>query len=130
MESTAGRCTTVFTLGLKLINQPKIQFDVNYTLSWDKSDDDNERDPFSFRYAQADRLDAEYNWSDRDQRHRLNAWLFWEIPWQIYPQQPGGLPVGPAGLGELRRQQPGNGVARLVSRSGSVRPAMASVRAS
>jgi outer membrane receptor for ferrienterochelin and colicin len=84
VESSARSVYNGFTLGLKLINQPKIQFDVNYTLSWDKSDDDNERDPFSFRYAQADSLQTEYNWSDRDQRHRLNAWLFWEIPWQIY----------------------------------------------
>ena len=84
VESSARSVYNGITLGLKLINSPKIQFDVNYTMSWDKSDDDNERDPFSFRYARADALDREYNWSDRDQRHRLNAWLFWEIPWQIY----------------------------------------------
>ncbi len=84
VESSARSVYNGVTLGLKLINNPKLQFDVNYTLSWDKSDDDNERDPFSFRYARADALDREYNWSDRDQRHRLNAWLFWEIPWQIY----------------------------------------------
>jgi outer membrane receptor for ferrienterochelin and colicin len=84
VESSARSVYNGITLGLKLISSPKLQFDVNYTLSWDKSDDDNERDPFSFRYARADALDREYNWSDRDQRHRLNAWLFWEIPWQIY----------------------------------------------
>ena len=84
VESSARSVYNGITLGLKLINSPKIQFDVNYTMSWDKADDDNERDPFSFRYARADALDREYNWSDRDQRHRLNAWLFWEIPWQIY----------------------------------------------
>ena len=39
------------------------------------SDDDNERDPFNFRYARADNLVPEYNYSDRDQRHRFNAWL-------------------------------------------------------
>ena len=39
------------------------------------SDDDNERDPFFFRYARADNLVPEYNYSDRDQRHRFNAWL-------------------------------------------------------
>jgi hypothetical protein len=84
LESEAKSRYNGITLGLKLINQPKIGFDVNYTLSWDKADDDNERDPFSFRYARADALDREYNWSDRDQRHRLNAWLFWEIPWKIF----------------------------------------------
>ena len=31
------------------------QFQVNYTLSWDKSDDDNERDPFTYRYAKVRR---------------------------------------------------------------------------
>ena len=50
------------------------QFQVNYTYSKDKSDDDNERDPFTFRYiAKVTNLDAEYGYSDRDQRHRLNA---------------------------------------------------------
>ena len=48
---------------------------MNYTLSRDLSDDDNERDPFTFRYARADTLEPEYNYSDRDQRHRFNAWL-------------------------------------------------------
>ena len=51
------------------------QFQVNYTLSRDLSDDDNERDPFTFRYARADTLEPEYNYSDRDQRHRFNAWF-------------------------------------------------------
>ena len=58
-------------------------FDVNYTLSWDKSDDDNERDPFTFRYARADRLDAEWGYSDRDQRHRLNAFLLNKLPGKV-----------------------------------------------
>ena len=40
----------------------------------DFSDDDNERDPFSFRYAVANNLAPEYNYSDRDQRHRFNLW--------------------------------------------------------
>ena len=62
----------------------RLQFQVNYTLSFDKSDDDNERDPFSFRYARADRLDREYNWSDRDQRHRLNAWVLAILPGNFY----------------------------------------------
>ena len=34
-------------------------FDVNYTISRDKSDDDNERDPFSFRYAKITDLGPE-----------------------------------------------------------------------
>ena len=56
----------------------------NYTLAADKSDDDNERDPFLFRYARADRLDREYNYSDRDQRHRLNLWALYHFPFDIF----------------------------------------------
>ena len=59
-------------------------FEVNYTLAYDKADDDNERDPFSFRYARADSLGSEYNWSDRDQRHRFNGWLLAKLPYAIY----------------------------------------------
>jgi hypothetical protein len=51
-----------------------LELGTNYTLGYDRSDDDNERDPFSFRYARADRLDAEFGYSDRDQRHRLTGW--------------------------------------------------------
>jgi len=63
---------------------PNFQFQVNYTLSFDKSDDDNERDPFTFRYARPDSLQHEYSWSDRDQRHRVNAWALVKIPGGIY----------------------------------------------
>ena len=31
----------------------------------------------------ADRLDAEWGYSDRDQRHRVNAWLLARAPWQL-----------------------------------------------
>ncbi len=61
-----------------------VQFQLNYTLSYDKADDDNERDPFTFRYARADSLEREYNWSDRDQRHRFNAWVLAVLPGDIY----------------------------------------------
>ena len=74
VESSARSTFNGVTLGLKRVLDPNFQFQVNYTLSWDKSDDDNERDPFTFRYAKADELGPEYNWSDRDQRHRFNAW--------------------------------------------------------
>ena len=32
----------------------------------------------------ANNLVPEYNWSDRDQRHRVNAWLLAQIPGSIY----------------------------------------------
>ena len=75
VESSAKSRYNGVTVGLKRVLNPNFQFDVNYTLSFDKADDDNERDPFTFRYAQADSLGKEFNWSDRDQRHRLNGWF-------------------------------------------------------
>ncbi len=59
------------------------QFQLNYTLSWDRSDDDNERDPFTLRYVRISNLDAEYGYSDRDQRHRLNGFFLWRAPGQV-----------------------------------------------
>ncbi len=84
LESSAKSQYHGFTAGLNGSLSPRFQFQANYTLSFDKSDDDNERDPFSFRYARADALDREYNWSDRDQRHRVNAWFLARAPWGIY----------------------------------------------
>lgn len=61
----------------------RFQFQANYLLSWDKSDDDNERDPFTFRYADPRDFRPEYNWSDRDQRHRFNFFMTIEAPYGI-----------------------------------------------
>lgn len=61
----------------------RYQFQANYLLSFDKSDDDNERDPFTFRYADPRDLTPEYNWSDRDQRHRFNAFATFILPYEI-----------------------------------------------
>jgi hypothetical protein len=80
VESSAKSLYRALTLSLNKRWSHNYQFQVNYTLSKDLSDDDNERDPFSFRYAKITDLDAEYGYSDRDQRHRLNAWLLWRSP--------------------------------------------------
>src|SRR5439155_22708828 len=79
VESSAKSTYNGVTIGLKRVLDPNFQFQVNYTLSFDKSDDDNERDPFTFRYAAANNLAPEYNWSDRDQRHRFNGWMLVHI---------------------------------------------------
>jgi len=79
VESSARSRYDGLTVGLNKQYSQGYQFQVNYTLSRDLSDDDNERDPFSFRYARADNLEPEYNYSDRDQRHRFNAWLLTNI---------------------------------------------------
>ena len=84
VQSSAKSRYNGITVGLKRVLDPRLQFQLNYTLSFDKSDDDNERDPFTFRYAKANNLGPEYNWSDRDQRHRFNGWALVKLPGQIY----------------------------------------------
>jgi hypothetical protein len=84
VESSAKSRYNGVTAELKKMAGSRLQFQFNYTLSFDKSDDDNERDPFSYRYAQADSLHREYNWSDRDQRHRFNAWVLAILPGDFY----------------------------------------------
>lgn len=83
VESSARSLYNGITFGVNKRWSDNYQFQVNYTLSWDKSDDDNERDPFSFRYAKVTNLDAEYGYSDRDQRHRLNGILIWKAPGDV-----------------------------------------------
>ncbi len=102
-QSSAKSRYNGITVGLKRVLDPHVQFQANYTLSFDKSDDDNERDPFDFRYARADSLQADYNWSDRDQRHRFNGWLLAKLPGDIdinnrvsvYSAQPASESCGP-----------------------------------
>jgi Carboxypeptidase regulatory-like domain/TonB-dependent Receptor Plug Domain len=83
VESTAKSRYTGATIGLNKRYSDNYQYQVYYTWSRDLSDDDNERDPFSFRYARIDALEKEYSYSDRDQRHRVNAWLLWQLPWEV-----------------------------------------------
>ncbi len=84
VESSAKSRYNGVTFALARTADPDFQFQANYTLAVDKADDDNERDPFSFRYVRPDRLDREYNYSDRDQRHRFNLWTLYKFPWDIY----------------------------------------------
>jgi hypothetical protein len=80
IESSAKSLYNGVTLGINKRPSNNFTYEINYTYSKDKSDDDNERDPFSFRYAKVTDLAAEYGYSDRDQRHRLNGWLLWNAP--------------------------------------------------
>ncbi|HVE72412.1 MAG TPA: carboxypeptidase regulatory-like domain-containing protein [Thermoanaerobaculia bacterium] len=80
VESSASSLYQGMTIGLTKRPSSNVSFQAFYTYSKDKSDDDNERDPFSFRYAKITNLDAEYGYSDRDQRHRVNTWLLWNAP--------------------------------------------------
>jgi hypothetical protein len=83
VESTAESKYNGITLGLARRQAANWAFDANYTLAWDKSNDDNERDPFTFRYARADKLDEEWGYSDRDQRHRFNAFVLTRLPFDV-----------------------------------------------
>src|SRR5437867_3657941 len=84
VQSTAKSRYNGVTVGLKHVFDPRLQFQLNYTISFDKSDDDNERDPFTVRDAKAHNLGPEYNWSDRDQRHRFNGWALVKLPGDFY----------------------------------------------
>ncbi len=79
VESTANSLYHGYTFGLSK-RGGAFQFNAFYTYSKDRSSDDNERDPFSLRYARITDLDKEWSWSDRDQRHRFNAWATWQAP--------------------------------------------------
>ncbi len=80
VESRARSNYWGITVGANKRWTGRFQYQVYYTYSKDKSDDDNERDPFSFRYAKITDLGPEYGYSDRDQRHRVNAFLLWQAP--------------------------------------------------
>src|SRR6185295_9646232 len=80
VESSAKSLYNGVTFGLTKKPSNNTQYQLYYTWSRDLSDDDNERDPFSFRYAKITDLEKEYSYSDRDQRHRVNAWLLWQAP--------------------------------------------------
>jgi hypothetical protein len=111
VQSTARSRYNGITAELKRTAGSRLQFQLNYTLSFDKADDDNERDPFTFRYARADSLEKEYNWSDRDQRHRVNAWVLAILPGDIYVNnrlsaysaQPASEVCGPSNTGTGQR---------------------------
>ena len=115
VQSSARSRFNGITAELRRALNPRLEFQLNYTLSWDKADDDNERDPFTFRYARADSLEKEYNWSDRDQRHRFNAWVLAVLPGDVflnnrlsaYSAQPTSEVCGPANVGTgVRASQP------------------------
>ncbi|HEV8397680.1 MAG TPA: carboxypeptidase regulatory-like domain-containing protein [Vicinamibacterales bacterium] len=68
------------TLGLRKRFSDRYQFDVNYVLSRDKDDDSNERDPFADRSVNIFDLALDYGYSDRDIRHKVNAFGYFELP--------------------------------------------------
>lgn len=83
VESTGKSKYWGLTLGINKRFSNNFGFQAYYTYSEDRSDDDNERDPFTINYAKVTNLDAEYGYSNRDQRHRLSSWLVWKAPGNI-----------------------------------------------
>ena len=91
VESSAHSKYWGWTIGVNKRFADRYGFQVNYTYSKDKSDDDNERDPFTFRYALIHEdpsnpnaeFSKEWGYSDRDQRHRVNAWFLWLAPGDV-----------------------------------------------
>jgi outer membrane receptor protein involved in Fe transport len=91
VESTANSRYWGWTVGFDKRFDNHYGFQVYYTYSKDKSDDDNERDPFSFRYAAIHEdpsdptaeFSREWGYSDRDQRHRVNAWFLYRTPGDV-----------------------------------------------
>jgi hypothetical protein len=82
-ESSARSLYRGFTFVVNKRFSRRFQFQANYVLSWDYSDDDNERDPFTFRYADVTDFASEYGYSDRDQRHRFNAFAVFDMPYHF-----------------------------------------------
>jgi hypothetical protein len=70
-----------FTIGARKRMSHRFLFDANYTYSRDYDDDSNERDPFTFRYANLFNLPSEYSYSDRDERHKFNFYTVANLPW-------------------------------------------------
>jgi hypothetical protein len=68
------------TFGVRKPYTHHFQFEAEYTYSIDKDSDSNERDPFTFRYANLYNLAAEYSNSDRDERHKFNAYAIGDLP--------------------------------------------------
>ena len=80
VESTGKSKYWGLTFGINKRFSHTFGFQAYYTYSKDRSDDDNERDPFTINYAKITDLAAEYGYSNRDQRHRLNSWFVWNAP--------------------------------------------------
>ncbi len=91
--SASGGLTTLESSGkslyrgltIALIKQfsKHFQFQMNYQLSETLSDDDDERDPFTYRYASVLNFQPDYGFSDQNQRHRFNFFGLYQGPWGI-----------------------------------------------
>ena len=68
------------TLGIRKRFSRGYQFEANYVLAKDEDDDSNERDPFTDRSFNFFNLDLDWGPSDRDVRHKVNAFGYFAVP--------------------------------------------------
>ena len=68
------------TLGLRKRLSRSYQFEANYVLANDEDNDSNERDPFTDRSFNFQNLDLDWGPSDRDIRHKVNAFGYFAGP--------------------------------------------------
>lgn len=83
LESSAKSLYRGLTIGLEKRFSRHFQFQMNYQLSETLADDDNERDPFTYRYASVKNFQPDYGFSDLNERHRFNMWGQYQAPWGI-----------------------------------------------
>jgi hypothetical protein len=79
-DSSARSLYRALALTLNKRYRDRWQLQANWVISDDRSDDDNERDPFVIRYADYLDLASEYSLSDRHSRHRLNVFTLFDLP--------------------------------------------------
>jgi hypothetical protein len=82
-ESTGKSDYKALVLTVNKRYSDRWQLQGNWVISEDKSDDDNERDPFTVRYADLLDLGSEYSLSDRHSRHRLNVFGLFDLPGDV-----------------------------------------------
>jgi len=71
------------TFGVRKRYAQGYQFEFNYVLAKDEDDDSNERDPFTDRSFNFYDLGLDYGPSDRDIRHKVNFFLYAEVPGRV-----------------------------------------------
>ena len=81
LESSAKSLYRGLTLAMIKRFSNKFQFQMNYQLSETLADDDNERDPFTYRYARVTNFQPDYGFANQNQRHRFNFFGFYQAPW-------------------------------------------------
>jgi hypothetical protein len=69
------------TFGVRKHYSHHFMFEAEYTYSVDKDTDSNERDPFNFYYSNFFNLAEDYSNSNRDERHKFNAYSVGDLPW-------------------------------------------------